>query len=191
MTARKQKGNTNPHPVDSTTRTCCGGIGDHTAECPPALRFFDTGAEPVDLDPPAPAIANWNALTGEVDIEHGGDASKVVTFPRPAWSDPSEDFIGNTLQNAGYASAVARVAASLEKGCDDGDTLEPARVGVQTVKAMGADVIQYGVEITFSRAIGKDEDKPWVNSMMTLTIEETMELVHVLRAAVALAEADQ
>lgn len=36
---------TNPYPVDSATRTCCGGIGTHTREChtepaPPA------GAEP-------------------------------------------------------------------------------------------------------------------------------------------------
>lgn len=23
----------NPHPVDSTTRTCCGGIGDHAQDC--------------------------------------------------------------------------------------------------------------------------------------------------------------
>lgn len=36
---------TNPYPVDSMTRTCCGGIGTHTRDChtepaPP------TGAEP-------------------------------------------------------------------------------------------------------------------------------------------------
>ncbi|MGW0158476.1 hypothetical protein ACWDUN_04040 [Mycobacterium sp. NPDC003323] len=40
----------NPHPVDSATRTCCGGIGTHTRDCP---------SDPV---PPAGAEPDmWNA----------------------------------------------------------------------------------------------------------------------------------
>lgn len=38
----------NKHPVDSATRECCGGIGDHAAECPgDVTRRHSTRAEAI------------------------------------------------------------------------------------------------------------------------------------------------
>ncbi|MBI5536690.1 MAG: hypothetical protein HY898_28480 [Deltaproteobacteria bacterium] len=192
MTARKQKGNTNPHPVDSTTRTCCGGIGDHTAECPPALRIFDTAGSmaPVNLDPTAPEIVRWDELTGDVDIYHGGDASKVLDVPRPSWCDPDEDFYGDSIDSFGYGSAVARVVVSNGTGVSDGESLDPARVTVQALMAASG-YVHYGIQICLSRATGADKDRLWINSKMTLTPAEALELADVLRAAVDLTGVEQ
>jgi len=57
---------TNPHPVDSTTRTCCGGIGRHTLGCipPPAgavvvSDWYDDN-EPMNAPPPTVAKSGVN-----------------------------------------------------------------------------------------------------------------------------------
>lgn len=34
---------TTSHPVDSTTRPCCGGIGTHTRDCPPTMQDYQLG----------------------------------------------------------------------------------------------------------------------------------------------------
>jgi hypothetical protein len=191
MAARTKKSNTT-HPVDSTTRSCCGGIGDHTAECPPALRIFDTGnSDPVDLDPPAPEILRWQELADrDVNIYHEGDASKVLAAPRPAWSDPAEDAIGDSPSEAVYQSAPAKVALTLEPGLPYGDDeLDPTRVVVRAFMGHMCEQSVYGIEVKLCRPIkGRkhSDDKPWFHTRMSLTISEARELVEVLQAAIDL-----
>lgn len=49
----------NPHPVDSATRYCCGGIGSHTADC-------DINLPDPDVPVPFGATADgWNSLTDD------------------------------------------------------------------------------------------------------------------------------
>lgn len=124
-----------PYPVDSTTRTCCGGIGDHTPDCPPALRFFDT--EPVNLDPEPeipPEIARWNELADrDIDVYHGGDAERVIPFPRPTWADADRDHIGQNIAESCYRSACAAISASWVDGDNDGDSLEMGGARVAAV----------------------------------------------------------
>jgi hypothetical protein len=155
---------------------------EDTAEASPAE------LEVVDLDPPTPpdpAIARWEALTGEVDIYHGGDASKVLGMPRPSWCDPDEDFTGSRVDDFGYGSAIARVVVSSAAGVGDDESLVPARVTVQAV--MGTtNSIRCGIQICLARATGTDKSRPWINSKMNLTPAEALELADVLRAAVGL-----
>lgn len=53
-----------PHPVDSTTRTCCSGIGGHTPDCKP------------DIPLPVGAVADadsWAFWDNEFRTFHGVD----------------------------------------------------------------------------------------------------------------------
>lgn len=50
----------NPYPVDSMTRTCCGGIGTHTRDCQPqalAVRCPICDAQPDQLC--VDAVRGW------------------------------------------------------------------------------------------------------------------------------------
>lgn len=64
---------TNPYPVDSATRTCCGGIGRHTREC--SLVVPPPGAHIVD------------------DWESGGDDQRVILGHNRSILD-SEVYVG-------------------------------------------------------------------------------------------------
>lgn len=51
------------HPVDSTTRACCDGIGRHTPDCPEPQRSTDTETRPVPAPPGAVHLLPWEAPT--------------------------------------------------------------------------------------------------------------------------------
>lgn len=151
-----------------------------------AVATVDDPFEPIDLDPPSPALARWEALNHDAEIYHDGDASKVIPVPRPVWSDPDQDVVGDRANTTSYRSSVARVISSAERGVDLDDSLDQARVCVQVKMSAAVDCIRYAVQLTLSRANGPDRDKPWTNSTMTLTISEVEELIDVLSAAVEL-----
>jgi hypothetical protein len=147
--------------------------------------------EPVELDPPPAALAEWEALTDlDVDIVHRGDASEVISTPRPIWSDPDEDYIDSSGSSPLYMSRPARVALRHERGraADYGDTLQPARVVVRTFMGRMFDQALYGVELKLVTGIKGEEasEKPWRHTCMSLTVSEARELVDVLIAAIDL-----
>lgn len=88
--------------------------------------------EVVDLDPPNPAIVRWQELADRVlPIQHDGDATKLLDFPRPEWSDEDADFVGDSAFNVAYRSERVSVAA---KGCSSARNvaglMTPAHVNV-------------------------------------------------------------
>lgn len=88
--------------------------------------------EPVELDPPNPATARWEELADrDVFIHHGGDAEKVMPFPRPAWSDPDEDIIGRHLARCYYASAWVDIPLKYRSGEVQGGFIEPATIRIR------------------------------------------------------------
>lgn len=176
MTAPTKKSNTtNPYPVDSTTRTCCGGIGSHTAECT---------LPPVNLDPPNPAIARWEALAERpFEIRHDGDASLILgdQHPRPEWSDPDFDIVGRSHLSSGYKSQPVRVRASHAFGVNhDDEVWQPACAFVHATLWGNS---HESITVTLSR-IG--DGGKWNNTAMSFQPHEAQELIEVLQAALAL-----
>ena len=150
----------------------------------------DTSADdpqmvPVELDQPSPAVAHWAAISSaEVVVDHDGDASKVIPFPRPAWSEPWEDEIGRALSSTYYNSESTDVVASMHRGenptkADGSAWWNPASV---RVRARLAGDGQAYVGIRLRRVI----DSEWAESGMSLTPDEALELSDVIRAACAL-----
>lgn len=141
--------------------------------------------EPVDLDPPAPLpaeILRWVELAGrDIDIDHAGDASKVIPFPRPAWADPDNDFVGTTVQGSYYRSAAAEVPSLSAGGEEDGETLSPAFVKV-SVRVHGTGNQLVGLSL-FKFSEKQDQ---WVQAGMSLPPAAAADLAHVLLAAVDL-----
>lgn len=173
MAAQTKKSNTkDPYPVDSATRTCCGGIGNHTAEC---------SLEPIDLDPPDPALARWEELSDwDGIVHHYGDAEKVIPFPRPAWSDPDEDDFGQSHRSTCYGSRPARVAIHQGPGnYINGSQWAPAAALV-SARLWGDGLTNVNLTLTNIDA-GK-----WRSTALRLTASEALELADVLRAAVDL-----
>ena len=147
--------------------------------------------EPVELDPPDPALERWEKLayrTDDINIYHGGDASRVIGIPRPDWSDPDEDGVYRAAGQAVYQTTPARVALSLKDGfhADSGTTLVPSRLVVRGFLGYMAGEMR-GVEvrlITPGKGKTYADDKPWVHTPFSLTISEARELADVLLAAV-------
>ncbi|TXI63307.1 hypothetical protein [Mycolicibacterium mageritense] len=136
--------------------------------------------DPVDLDPPDPAIARWEEFAArDIDIEHDGDAEKVIPFPRPAWADPSRDDVCATSQESSYRSPKVLVASLTAGGCDDGGWLEPASAGVSArVHGNGNRL----VGLTIRRYVNEE----WREFGMSMPPSAAVELADVLRAAVDL-----
>lgn len=169
MAAHKQKSNISRYPVDSATRTCCRGIGDHTAECT---------LPPVDLDPPDPAIARWQELTErDIHIEHDGDAEKVLSFPRPAWAGPDCDQVGVNVSLTSYNSDSAYIPANHMGGEAIGETVMPCGFRVRG-RLIGEGWV--GVGITTTRYTSGE----WRELGATLTLDEARNLVDVILAAI-------
>lgn len=188
MAARAKKSNTTPSPVDSATRTCCGGIGDHTAECPPALRIFDTDREPVELDPPDPALARWEELSDWDGItDHGGDAEDMLPFPRPAWADPDHDVFGQSYISTCYAAPPARVAVKQAPGKRISDYRWAPAGALVSARLYGTGITE--VHLTLAR--WNQDEKKWITLALGISPDEALELADVLRAAVDLFGGDK
>jgi hypothetical protein len=144
---------------------------------------------PVDLDDaPDPALAVWEALTELPDfIEHDGDASKVIPFPRPAWSDPDEDVVGVLLGETWYRSKPAKVLTTHMRGHADPDCaiLYPAYARV-SLRQFGTRPVPV-VTVTFNdqRQSGPG---PGARALDFAPADARL-LAHVLLAAAELAEA--
>lgn len=154
----------------------------------PTTPAADDPFEPVELDPPNPALAHWEALADQnVVVHHDGDAETMLgkVHPRPKWSDPDHDQTGRSHLSSAYASAPVQVVASHNFGLNHGDSWEPARAYV-SAKFYGNS--HESVQVTFSQVV--DSGK-WQNVAMSFQPNEALELADVLRAAVALFGGDQ
>ncbi|OBB18547.1 hypothetical protein A5761_08670 [Mycolicibacterium setense] len=146
---------------------------------PAALEFFDT--EPVNLDPPAPELARWQELADQpIVIPHGGDASKVLNFPRPDWADPDMDYVGSSVGTSAYRSEPVRIAA---RGCLDSRNVDgvitPAHVNV-AAELWGGGTRKIHLDLA------RFEGKGWSEPMIGLYLDEALQLADALRAAVDL-----
>jgi len=144
--------------------------------------------EPVDLDPPNPAIARWEALADrDVHVQHDGDAEKMLghIHPRPKWADPDRDQTGRSHLSTAYASTPVRVVASHNFGVDHDDWWEPASAWV-SAKFYGNS--HESISITFSQVADSGN---WQNVAMSFQPDEARELIEVLQAAVDLFGSEQ
>ncbi|WP_285034581.1 hypothetical protein [Mycolicibacterium sp. lyk4-40-TYG-92] len=138
----------------------------------------EISTEPVELDPPDPALTRWQQLAArDIEVEHDGDAEKIVPFPRPAWADPDYDRIAGTTTGCWYQSTPVRVASHTGGGtCDDG-IFEPAHFKISArVHGNGNRLIGF----TMIRRQGGQ----WEEAGMSMTPADAQELADVLRAAV-------
>ncbi|MFL0292984.1 hypothetical protein ACJH6J_18295 [Mycobacterium sp. SMC-18] len=140
---------------------------------------------PVELDPPAPEVVRWQELADrELVIYHGGDAEKILSFPRPAWSDPDCDGIGNSVLNTRYRSAITYVVSGYGRGDVDDDELEPAAFGVRVAKfGDGTEVVNVHLR--------RQVDGKWVDFGLSMFLEQARELARVIDAAADLVEVDR
>lgn len=141
--------------------------------------------EPVELDPPDPALARWQELADRnVDVHHDGDAEKILghIHPRPKWSDPEQDQTGRSHLSTAYSSRPVRVVASHNFGQDHGDWWEPA---VAWVSARLYGNSHESVRVTFSQRDDSDGGR-WQNVAMSFQPNEAVELANVLLAAIDL-----
>lgn len=146
-----------------------------------AVATTDDPFEPVELDPPNPAIARWQELADRaIVIPHDGDASKVLEFPRPEWSDETLDHVGCSAFNTAYRSERVRIAA---RGCSDARNVKgvitPAHVNVI------AEQWESGTKKVYL-GIARFEGNRWIEQMVGLYRAEALELAEALRAAVDL-----
>jgi hypothetical protein len=189
-TPTDQSGNT--YPVNSTFYTCCHSIGAHGFDCdnltaPPLL------PEPVNLDPEpelAPAILRWQELAEEaearIDVQHDGDAERIMPIKRPPWADPEEDSLGTTVPNTIYRSSLVKVAATWSQGQIDETYITRAGVGVQVqMHGDGTTCIR----LMTHRVLSKD--KSWRQLDISLTPFEALEVIKVLHGAVDLIGAER
>jgi hypothetical protein len=163
---------TNPHPVDSDTRVCCGGIGAHTADC-----------TAVHLDPPAPEIDRWQEFADrEYIIYHDGNAEKIIPFPRPAWAYPDGDIIGAYLTSCYYTSEFAHIPLQYSRGDFDDSALVKASIDVRAkLCGDGKPIVGLGI-----RQFNPKTKKWTLELSQGLSPAEALDLIAVLQAAVAL-----
>lgn len=138
----------------------------------------------VNLDPEPelpPAVARWNELVGRaIVINHDGDASKIIPFPRPPWSDDHLDVIGRNLSQSFYNSDYARIPLAYSSGLVMDEYSTPASMNIRG--RMGGDGIPF---IGLSKHSVVDGN--WQRSEgVALTPAEATELAHALLAAVDL-----
>lgn len=138
--------------------------------------------EPVNLDPPDPALARWEELLDRSPVVfHDGDIEKIMPFPRPAWSDPDEDLFASSLPCCLYRAVPVKVPATRHSGDGKHPTVWES-AGVYVQPAIGGTDVPV-VRISFS----DKTDKGWNNSpYMALTVTEATYLIDALRAAVDL-----
>lgn len=139
----------------------------------------------VDLDPepePVPAIVRWNELADRViDIEHDGDAEKVIPFPRPVWAHERFDLVKYSLLASAYRSTVAHIPLSQTPGVNTNGLLEPAYVGVRAIQ-WGNGIHKIGLSKWWlPRAEAEERELD-----ISLTPTEAVELAQAILAAVDL-----
>lgn len=139
-------------------------------------------AAPVELDGPDPALARWQALADRATyIEHGGDATKVLPIPRPAWSEPDADVVSDAISRSYYSSDTAFVAATNSEGKLVGDSWELSGVMVAAEQYGNGDRLVSMAARRVAASTGK-----WHSWKVFLTVAEALELIDVLHAAVDL-----
>jgi hypothetical protein len=139
-----------------------------------------TDLEPVELDPLDPAIVRWRELADrDIDVYHGGDAEKVIPFPRPAWADADQDFIGRSLTGCYYNSEWVNVVTSHALGNVDSEVSERASVKVRAKQCGDGEAY---VGITVRRCV----DGKWVEIGTNMLAAEVTDLIAVLQASVDL-----
>lgn len=137
--------------------------------------------EPVDLDPPNPAIARWQELAErDIDIVHDGDAEKVMPFPRPAWASAHEDEVGRTLGGSFYVSEAAYVPMRHRLGVNDDEVWEPAAI---RIRARQCGTGEHYIGFAARQVV---DGKMKETFSVGLNPAEALELADVLRAAVDL-----
>ena len=146
-----------------------------------------TDTEPVELDPPDPALARWEVLADrDHEVDHDGDAEKVLgsVHPRPAWADPDEDITGRSHLSTGYKSRAVRVRASHAFGVDHGDRWQPACAFVHATLWGNS---HESITVTLSQVVDRGTEKArWQNIAMSFQPHEAAELAEVLQAALEL-----
>ena len=157
-------------------------------------RLDDGGSIPcdvIDLDGPDPALTAWQALVNDATIEHGGDAEKVIPFPRPAWADPAGDRVAGSIEGSYYRSDMVHVFALKNPGKndDDADTLTPARARVSATLYGDGDPM-VSVSLRAWNWVESEERSRWVGMVVDFMPAEARELAAVLLAAAALAESE-
>lgn len=148
-----------------------------------AVATTDDPFEPVELDPPDPAIARWQELVErDYYVYHDGDAEKYIPFPRPKWSQPDEDQIEACLPLSAYKSepvAVRSVHSGGQRGVPG--TLRPAAVVVTAfMYGTGEQVVNVKTERVYNKT------DQWQSLAVNLSPEEVADLIDVLTAALAL-----
>lgn len=141
--------------------------------------------EPVNLDPPDPALARWLELADrDILIYHGGDAEKVIPFPRPAWADPGEDSISSTC----YRSTPVDVATPTAGGEKfNNGVIRPAHFTVSTrIHGDGQILVSLRINRYVSGSDTKSGEAQWIDWSASMPPESALELADVLRAAVDL-----
>ncbi len=142
--------------------------------------------EPVDLDPRAPELDAWERLcekaNGDGTLYHGGDASTIMTIPRPIWADPDKDAVGRSMLVTCYKSTAAYVTFSHQTGKADGDYWYSAGMYV-SAKCFDDGEPLIGISYSDADMTSGEWNKP---TTANLTPAEALELADVLRAAVAL-----
>lgn len=143
--------------------------------------------EPIDLDPPNPAIARWEELADwDGIIHHDGDAEKMLPFPRPAWADPDEDEFGQSLHSTNYSSRPVRVSARYAPGnLIDDNSWAPAAALVSAELA-GDGIAKVLLTVSNMKGGSVKNGGVWLGQAIGLTVDEALELADVLRAAVDL-----
>lgn len=171
----------NPYPVDSGNVTMGDGIPAADLDALIARTSTATETEVVDLDDPDPAaVRRWNQLAEDSEsayLHHGGDAEKIIPFPRPSWCDPDEDFIGDGLAGCGYQSAITRIPVANSKGEDDGTYCRRATVDVS------AGIFGVGNPAVFMNVRKKTDAGRWTAVGPTLNAAEARQLAQALLAA--------
>ena len=140
----------------------------------------EINTEPVELDPPDPALTRWQELAArDIEVEHDGDAAKIITCPRPAWADPDYDRLAGTTTGCWYQSTPVQVASLTGGGTCDDDAFTPAHFRISARVHGSGDSL---IGITMFRV----RNKQWEEVGMSMTPADALELADVLRAAVNL-----
>ncbi|MET4432393.1 hypothetical protein [Mycolicibacterium sp. 624] len=162
-----------------------------TAKNKPAVVTETVDLEPVDLDPRAPELDAWDRLcekaNGDGTLYHGGDASSIMTIPRPIWADPDEDKVGRSMLVTSYKSTAAYVTFSHQTGKSDAENWYSAGMYV-SAKMFDDGEPLIGLSYSDADITSGEWKKP---TTANLTPAEALELADVLRAAVALFGVDE
>lgn len=152
-----------------------------TARKKPVAEANPVDLDPVELDPPDPALVRWQELADwDGIIHHNGDAEAMLPFPRPAWADADEDDFGQSYISTCYSSRPVRVAIKQAPGNRiDDDQWAPAAALV-SAELYGTGITKVSLTLTNIR------ERRWHSVALGLSAAEALELADVLRAAVDL-----